>query len=404
MKEIKFQETQEWLFNNNKKKINSLKKDAEKRIDKIKKTIDEIKSACYFLSEHADQTADGQKDIGIKSAKRFSEKVIEKVNELEYPSKENINCDILVNFKMKFERVLRSDFYDQIGRRFVRKLDKQFRQDISEINYLLKDASHQFMDLQEFIEKKYKKIKTIEDSFEKISKVEQMLSDLSNIKSEKRDLETKLDTLNTELKAKEEKKEELEKDNRFENLKKTKKEIEQISQKILDVFAPFRKSLKKYSKFARLDGLESYVLDPVDAFLKDTETTEQFNIILTNLKQAIETGELKLKTSDERKTLKKIEEFSSRSKLGELRIQFNEKMDQKKKLQENLNNSGLYKKFEDFERRIAELDREKKEIEVSLNKNLEDNDRILENIANNISTLEELIFRAENNQIKIIME
>ena len=404
MKEIKFQETKNWLFNNNKKKLTSLKKDADKKIEKIRKTLEEIKKSCYFLKDHASQSAEGSKDISIKSARRFSEKVVERVDELEFPDKEELNYEILLNFKMKYERILRSDFYDQIGRRFVRKLDKQFRQDIAEINYLLKDASHQFVDLQEFLEKKYKKIKVVEDAFDRISKIEQILSDLSTIKSEKRDLEEKLNELEGKLKLEETKKEELEQDKRFEDLRNTEKEIDRISQKILDVFSPFRKSLKKYSKFARLDGLEDYVLDPVNAFLKDSDATEQFKNILKNLKDAIETEELKLKSSDERKTLKKIQQFSTRTKLGELRIEFNNKQAIKKELQKNLNNSGLYSEFEELERSIAELNREKKEIEVALNRNLEDNDRILENIGNNITNLEELIFMANKDQVKIIME
>ena len=63
------------------------------------------------------------------------------------------------------------------------------------------------------------------------------------------------------------------------------------------------------------------------------------------------------------------------------------------------------KELEKVIKAIKEADTlEKKEIEVSINKNKEDNDRILENIANNISTLEELIFRASRDQVTITME
>ncbi|MHA1798605.1 MAG: coiled-coil domain-containing protein [Candidatus Helarchaeota archaeon] len=404
MKEIKFQDVYNWIFNLNKKKFTSAKKDADKKITRIKKTIDEIKTACLYLNDHANQSSETAKDVSIKSAKRFSEKVIERVEELEYPSKDELNYDKLIKFKMKFEKILRGDFYNQIGKRFVRKLDKGFRQDIAEINYLLKDASHQFMDLQEFIEKKYKKIKIVEDSFERISRVEQIILDLSNLKTQKKEIEDKLQEIEESLETNKREKNELEKDSRFEELKKVKREIDQNNQKILNIFSPFRKSLKKYSKRARLNGLEDYVLDPINAFLKDTSESTQFKAIINNLKEAINTKELKLKSSDERKTLKKIEEFLSRKKLDDLREFAHKKQDELTKLQKNLENSGLYVKFESLERKIQELEREKKEVEVTLNKINDDNDRILENIANNISTIEEMVYKMSKDRIKIVME
>ncbi len=410
MKEIKFQEVGDWIYNLNKKKINSTKKDAIKRVEKTKKIIEEIKTACYFLQEHAEQSVStagsgtSTKDVGIRSAKRFSEKVIEKVNELEFPSEEQLNYDRLLEFKMQFEKILRGDFYNQIGRRFVTKLDKSFRTDVSEINFLLKDASHLFMDIQEILEEKYKKIKIVEDISNKITKVEQIISEISELKNLKKELESKMQDLDDSLSKTNAEKKELEKDPRFEKLKSIKDEINKNKRKVLDIVSPFRKSLKKYSKLAGLPGLQEYVDDPVEAFLNDSDNTRKFKTILSNLEEAINSNELKLKSSDERKMVRKIQEFSSRQNMDELR-EINVKLQKNlEKIQSELDNSKLYGQFEDLERKISELEREKKEIEVSINKNNEDNDRSLTNIAENISSLEEMIFTASKTQVKVIME
>ena len=408
MKELKFQDIGDWIYNLNKKKITSIKKDAMKRIEKTKKTIEEINTACYFLMEHADQSVStagsgtSSKDVGIRSAKRFSEKVIEKLGELEYPTEE-ITYDKLLDFKLKYERILKSDFFNQMGRRFVSKLDKSFRTDISAINFLFKDAWSLYMDIQDILEKKYKKIKIVEDITNKITKIEQIILNLTELKNSKKELESKIQIINENLSKTNSDKEELEKDPRFEKLTSINNKINRNKQKILDVVSPFRKSLKKYSKVANLNGLKDYVDDPVEAFLNDSETGKLKNI-LNNLNEAIQTNELKLKSSDERKTIRKIEDFSSRTKLDELR-EINLKLQKEKDLvQVELDNSGLYDKFQDFERKLIDLDRDKIEKDVSLNKNAEDNDRALTNIADNISGLEEMIFIATKTQVKVIME
>jgi len=409
MKELKFQQVGDWIYDLNKKKINSTKKDAMKRIEKTQKIFDEIKTACYFLKEHAEQSVStagsgtSSKDVGIRSAKRFSEKVIEKVNELDFPSSDELNYDTLYEFKMKFEKILRGDFFNQIGRRFVSKLDKTFRTDISEINYLLKDASHLFMDIQDIIEKKYKKLKIVEDISKKITKIEQLISNLTELKNSKKEIEVQIKNVLEALTKTNSDKEELEKDPRFEKLTTIKKKIARNKQKILDVVSPFRKSLKKYSKVASLNGLQDYVDDPIEAFLNDSETGK-FKNILNNLEEAINTKELKLKSSDERKTIRKIKEFSGRSKLDELREISVDLEKEKETIQNELDKSGLYDKFQEFERKIIDLEREKKESEVALNKNNEENDRALTNIADNISSLEEMIYRASKTQVKVIME
>lgn len=409
MKEIKFQDVGNWIFNQNKKKITSARKDAMKRIEKTKKIIEEIKTACYFLQEHADQSVTtagsgtSSKDVGIRSAKKFSEKVIEKVNELEYPENTEITYEKLLDFKMKFEKILKGDFYNQIGRRFVSKLDKSFRQDISEINYLFKDAGQLFMDIQEIIEKKYKKVKIVEDILNKITKVEQIISDLAELKNSKKEIEARTKEIDSQLADVNSEKESLEQDPKFEKLSSIKKKISINNQKILDIVSPFRKSLKKYSKVGSLPGLQDYADDPVNAYLNDTNTSK-FRNILSNLDEAIKTKELKLKSSDERKTIRKIQEFSGRSKVDELREKHFNLQKEKELIQKDLDNSGLYGKFEDLERKLIELDRAKKEIEVSSNKNEEDNDRTITNIADNISSLEEMIFKASNTQVKVVME
>ena len=186
MKEIPLDDLTSWYIDATKKKLGSVKKLANKRISKVKKLCDEMTKSCLLLQNKCDNPT----DVSAKSALKFAEKVIERMKNIEFPD-EDINYLMVSNFKLELERFLR-DVYDY-GKRLIKKLDRSYRPDIQEINYLLQEINSNYLKIKKVLDKKYGKLRIIEIKISQIESLEDAFDELLDNNKEKKEMKGKIE-------------------------------------------------------------------------------------------------------------------------------------------------------------------------------------------------------------------
>ena len=194
MKEINLEDLSEWFENKTRKKIEPLKKEAQKKISKCESIFDELRVACHTLEEQPPTSSD---ELIIKSAKRFSEKLVKSLDDFEFPDK--INYEKVENFKDKLANLLKT--IAQYANRWVSKLgrDKSYLQIIRNINYLLRDIQNLFRKLNTFIEKKYRQAMNIEKIEELIERLNDLIENAKSIKANESEIKNELKGNESEL-------------------------------------------------------------------------------------------------------------------------------------------------------------------------------------------------------------
>ncbi|MHA1378732.1 MAG: hypothetical protein ACTSRG_10155 [Candidatus Helarchaeota archaeon] len=407
MKEINLEDLSEWFRNKIRKQIDPIKKEAEKKISKCESIFDELRIACKKLEEQPSSTSD---DLITKSAKRFSTKLVNRIDEIEFPEK--ITYEDINHFKIKLENLLK--IIAQYANRWVSKLgrDKTYLQSIRDINYLLRDVQNLYGKLHNFLEKKYRKIVDIENVEELIDRLIDLKKEAQLLKRYESEIRNELDFKESEYKKFTEKFQNLEKDAIINELNLIEKEIEKINGKIRNLIGPIRKPLKKFLKLIESGGfnarpatgryLTSYLNNPVVCFFSEEDDFPNINSIILDLNDALNSNKIKIKSGTDKKIKNKIKQIKY-SNLKDIKAKFKELNEKKQSI---LSHSDYMKKIQilkELKQEDKELKRELDDIKLRLEKNIEDYNRSLNKIGDYKSKIENSIFKITKTQIKLLI-
>ncbi len=407
MIEIKLEELSDWFEKKTRKKTNPIKKETEKKLSKCKSIFDELKIACRTLEEQQTPSSD---ELIIKSAKRFSAKLIDRLDNVGFPEK--ISYEDLEKFESKLEHLLESVAQD--ANRWVSKLgrEKAYLQSIRDINYLLKDIYNFTGKLKNFLEKKYREVQNMESIEDLILRLIELRNDVTTLKNNESEIKNELAGKEKEFDQINDKIEELLKDGTMNQLNTVEKDIEKLNGKIRNLIGPIRKPLKKFSKllesgeFTARAGAgsyaNSYLYEPVTTFLSEGEDFPNLRAVLLDLIDAINTNKLKLKTGSEKKIKSKISEVDSKD-LREIKNQFEHLTNKKRALLSNPEYEKKILVLEEMNQTADSLKRELEDIKVKLDKNIEDYNKSLYKIGDYKTKIENSIFEAINIQIKLLL-
>ena len=406
MKEINLVDLTNWFENKTRKKIEPLKKEAEKKISKCESIFDELRVACKLLEEQPSSITD---ELIVKSAKRFSEKLVIKLDEIKFP--EEITYENIENFKIKLENLLNT--ISNYGKRWVSKLgrDKSYLQNIRDINYLLKDIQNLYLKLVSFLDNKYRKGKKIESIGSLIDRLIELKEEAKSIKTANLEIENQLNENEKELNQTNEKIQILEKDEIINKLNLIDKKFEKINGTIRNLIGPIRKSLKKISKLieneeftARPDSVSfitAYLNEPIKSYLSDADCSHLKSILL-DLRDAINSNKLKLKSSAQKKIMIKIKEVDNK----DLNL-FKSQLEQLNTVKQALLSNPEYKKklqnLKELKQEKELVKRKNEDIHIKLNKIIEDYNRMLNKLGDLKAKAEKSIFEITNIPIKLLL-
>ena len=405
MKDINLTDLSEWLNNKTRKKIDPIKREAEKKVEKCESIFDELKIACKKLEEQEGSTTD---ELVLKSAKRFSEKLIDRLNEVEFPEK--ITYEELDNFKTRLESLLTTVAH--YANRWVSKLgrDKKYLQNIRDINYLLKDIQNLYAKLYNFLDNKYKKVVNIENLEELIERLTNLMEEAKDLKVNESEIKKGFELKESELKQLNAEINDLEKDEIINKLKTLNGKLDKLNGTIRNIIGPIRKPLRKFSKLVddgefnlRIDSVSyvnAYLNSPIKSFLKENDEFLHLKSVLLDLGDAISNNKLKLKSGYEKKIKAKIDQIESKNLI---KIKMNHEKLSKEK--ENLISNPEYNKkiqiLEELKQKEETLQRELDEINLKLDKNLDDYNKALNKIGDYKTKIENSVFELTNTQIKL---
>ncbi|MHA1301746.1 MAG: hypothetical protein ACTSO9_20185, partial [Candidatus Helarchaeota archaeon] len=302
----------------------------------------------------------------------------------------------------------------QYANRWVSKLgrDKTYLQNIRDINYLLKDIQNLYSKLYHFLDKKYRRVKNIENLDDLIQRLIDLKENARSLKENELEIKNNLKTKEKELNRLKSQIKNLEQDEIINKLTNLEKNIEKISSNVRNLIGPIRKPLKKFSKIIdngqfnlRPDSvsyLNSYLNDPINSFLKENEEFVHLKSILLDLKDAIDSNKLKLKTGSEKKIKQKIKQVETKN-LYDLKLQYDDLVEKKQNLLLNPKYKEKISILEELKQKEEIFKRELEDINLKLEKNNDDYSRALYKIGDYKTRIEKTVLEVINTQIKLIL-
>ncbi len=323
MLEIPLENLPDWYSNKVRKKIEPPRKKVQKILDKIQIILDDINTSCIKLtdttsfSEHTDELA-------TKSVEQLARKYQDRINELEIPT-EPLYFEKITKFSLILKNLIQ--YLWQQGRRWIPKLSRTtgstYKTSVRELNYHIKDLQNEWMNLENFIEKKLKKVKIFEDIFDQIEKMQLILNEIDEKKEELKTIEAELSELQKKKSILEKEFEELNKNPLIVERTTIENELQNIIQTLKNILGYFRKPFRKFEKllgegtyFVRSgcnEQLTKYSKKPIETFFAEDDDYSNLKMVLLELKKAI--PRLNLKAREEKKLEKEIDEINQGSLL-----------------------------------------------------------------------------------------
>lgn len=134
-----------------------------------------------------------------------------------------------------------------------------------------------------------------------------------------------------------------------QKLRDLEKKQNRIKNKLISLFAPLEKAMKKYCNMYHIKTLDAYIENPMLALLED----EKLDVVryLLEIKQALDKNTLDLKYAKKEKTLELIDSTSI-SLLSELRESYNNNLEKIKKILREISDNTILSKVNSIKQSI----------------------------------------------------
>jgi len=407
MPEIALPDLSDWYSNKVRKQVEPVRKKTQKIIEKIQEILTDINSACEKFSEVT--TVSERDELTSKSVENLAGKYQERVKEVEIPQ-EPLIYEKVTKFAQSLKNLL--EYMYQIGRRWIPKLSRTsgqtYKLSIRELDYHTRSLHSEWSNLEHFIEKNLKKIKIYEDVFDEIEKMKTTLQDINTLKDEMKTLEANLSQLNAKKSSFEEKYADINKNPVINERQKIESELSVIVQNLKGVLGYFRKPLRKFEKFLGegnyfvrpgcTDQLAKYINNPLETFFAEADNYPNLKMVMQELKKAI--LRLKLKTRDEKKLEKEIDDINNGSLSG-YRRDYNQLEPKYQEISRKLKAEGLLEKLEAIQNDISQVQREISEFEQKYSRVKDNYERNLIKIRDTRNYIEKVIQSTIKEEIKI---
>ncbi|MFX1486525.1 MAG: hypothetical protein ACFFBS_05470 [Promethearchaeota archaeon] len=414
MTEISLDELYSWFVGRTRGKLGPTQKRGEQICNKIEGILARVEDTAekLLVSKDRDAYRGAEQDpkrheLAVRSADKLSEKVIEKIKELEIP--ENTTYDNLKDLGEKLKGLFA--FVNGAGRRWVPKMSPWFKSELKDIDYFLKKLTQTSKELQNFIHIEYREVKRIEDVMNSIKDLKALVDDNKVIETEvgkarkkSEDLERTISSLKTDLV-------DLMETGKSKDLTEIKKSEAGLRRMFNRYFRPLVKPLRKlrvsiereqYSmSMEQQSAMSEYLNNPFATFLNEEEGYPLLKAILSGLRSSLVDKKLSMKPSRTNKALRQIKEIFEDNTLIDLQRKGKSMTMLKTKLETELELVEHRKKQLKLQEDIGRVEKEKKDIEAR-SSNLQDEfDRNQEKTSRHKKEIEEIIRKVVREDITI---
>ncbi|TFG05546.1 MAG: hypothetical protein EU536_01530 [Promethearchaeota archaeon] len=410
MREVPLTELQDWFSDKVRKQVEPPRKKTQKFIEKIQQALQDINTSCGNLSDVT--TISERDELTSKSIENLAKKYQDRIVEIEPPD-EPLLYEKVSKYSLSIKNLL--EYLWQIGRRWIPKLSRAsgqtYKTNIRELSYHTNALRNEWVNLENYMDKKLKKIKIFEDIFDQIQKLQELVNDMTKSKEEMKIVESELLNLKSKKEKIEREHQKLNETPLLSQRNQLESELSLIIQNLRGILGYFRKPFRKFEKFLQesnyfvragcTDELSKYINNPIETFFAEGDDYSNLKIVLTELKKAA--PRIGLKVRDEKKLVKEIETIID----GSL-VSFRESYKKAyMKFQENsrdLKEAGLLEKLEEIKTTIANTEKEIADIEQKFSRLNDNYERNLIKLRDLRNYIEQAIQSTTKEEIKINLD
>ncbi|MFW6386032.1 MAG: hypothetical protein ACOCZP_02645 [Candidatus Hadarchaeota archaeon] len=228
------------------------------------------------------------------------------------------------------------------------------------------------------------KIENLNDTSDRIKSIDRLKSKKNSLKSKIKNLREKKEKKKEKISEKRNSLKSLKKSDRHRELEEMKRDIEELSKKrdnylsrikseIKDLDRPLRKLNKMIERKEEMvskevmDGINSYLNDPVKAALSESEGFPNLKATLKELNEVLP-DKMNLDRRERNKHLNKVEKLLEENVILNLRKKYQKTEKEIKELKEEIENSSLLSKKSRLENEIEKLESEIEKINADIDK------------------------------------
>ncbi|MHA1238212.1 MAG: hypothetical protein ACTSSJ_03050 [Candidatus Odinarchaeia archaeon] len=396
-------------------RLSPVKRYGKEYCDKISEYLDNIKKISYELT-YIEKTQGALSDTefkkyqtAIRSAERFSKKLIEEASCITTPSEVTYS-----NLSQLFEDVKKFLFLiNDIGKRWVPKMAPWFKSELKELDFYIRKLSKVFQDMQEFLNQ-HESLKKLESVLSNVDRLKKLTEEITELKKQlaeenqnKINLEKQLETFKSKL-------EKIYSKGLKKDILDAEETEESIKARVNSVFNPLKKILEKYMRLLT-EGkaflkpelkayIESYISDPYAALLNETQGYPKLKQILKHLKKTLENREIKIKQSRINKALRLVKEICEQDSLLPLQNKGKSIKETKIELTKEIKTSGIEATEEELCEKIQTIEDEISDINSNISRIQDDLNKTIEKVKKEANIIKEDLANLTENRVKFNLE
>jgi len=373
---------------------------AQKLLDKIKKTLENVTEVSNMLLENSKKEIEKRNMKTYRRARalnKLARLFLERIRQIEVPNQ--VSYDSFHDFVQETQKAFIVTEVDV--RNWFPRISPFFIMDRRKFLGVFEKAKESLKELHDFLTKEYVKTKTLEETFQLIDDLQAFEGQLVDQEAQKKKTETKKSSIERKIVEKQQEITDFKNRDSLTQLNEISTEIEELIMEVKHNLRHLRKPFIKYqSQVFRKGGLtpeelkklNHYIENPFDAFATEETGYPVLKQILEKLASSMSSGKLKLKHDRKRKADQAISGVFNKKSLDDLHRKCRKTIMQKKQLSTSAETAKIKRNILELQEDLKKLGRKKRRVELEENVIERDLKEILKSIDDRKKGIEKNVF------------
>ncbi|TET64726.1 hypothetical protein E3J49_03535 [Candidatus Bathyarchaeota archaeon] len=372
---ISSKEAKDWLEKKTSSIFVPVHEKAQKLLDKIKKTLENVTEVSNMLLENSKKEIEKRNMKTYRRARalnKLARLFLERIRQIEVPNQ--VSYDSFSNFVQETQKAFVVTEVDV--RNWFPRISPFFIMDRRKFLGVFEKAKESLKELHDFLTKEYVKTKTLEETFQLIDDLQAFEGRLVDKEAQKKKIETEKSLIERKIVEKQQEITDFKNRDSLTRLNEVSTEIEELSMEVKHNLRHLRKPFIKYQLQVfrkggltpeELKKLNHYIENPFDAFAAEETGYPVLKQILEKLASSMSSGKLKLKHDRKRKAEQAISGVLDKKSLDDLHRKCRKTIMQKKQLSTSAETAKIKRNILELQEDLKKLGRKKRRVELEEN-------------------------------------
>ena len=372
---ISSKEAKDWLEKKTSSIFVPVHEKAQKLLDKIKKTLENVTEVSNMLLENSKKEIEKRNMKTYRRARalnKLARLFLERIRQIEVPNQ--VSYDSFSNFVQETQKAFVVTEVDV--RNWFPRISPFFIMDRRKFLGVFEKAKESLKELHDFLTKEYVKTKTLEETFQLIDDLQAFERRLVDQEAQKKKIETETSLIERKIVEKQQEITDFKNRDSLTRLNEVSTEIEVLSMEVRHNLRHLRKPFIKFqSQVFRKGGLtpeelkklNHYIENPFDAFAAEETGYPVLKQILEKLASLMSSGKLKLKHDRKRKAEQAMSGVLNKKSLDDLYRKCRKTIMQKKQLSTSAKTAKIKRNILELQEELKKLGRKKRRVELEEN-------------------------------------